>query len=134
MAELSMGMSLGIENVSGMRRQIRFEIGFLRCLTTTIRPVPTTSTSRPRRSAASACALATPSKVDPSPKSGERYFALLASRRSTARPPERRREKILFDNLTPLYPNKRLRWSTTPGKLPTRIIDAVAHRQRASAA
>ena len=42
------------------------------------------------------------------PKEGERYFALLKVESINYEDPERAREKILFDNLTPLYPNERL--------------------------
>ena len=41
------------------------------------------------------------------PKEGERYFALLKVETINYEDPERAREKILFDNLTPLYPNER---------------------------
>src|SRR5207237_7622440 len=43
------------------------------------------------------------------PKDSERYFALLKVERLNGEPPDAQTEKILFDNLTPLYPNKRLR-------------------------
>ncbi len=43
-----------------------------------------------------------------SPKEGERYFALLKVESVNFEDPEAARDKILFDNLTPLYPNQRL--------------------------
>ncbi len=43
------------------------------------------------------------------PKEGERYFALLKVESINMEPPEVAREKILFDNLVPLYPNERIR-------------------------
>jgi transcription termination factor Rho len=42
------------------------------------------------------------------PKDGERYFALLKVNAINFDPPERTRQRINFDNLTPLYPNERL--------------------------
>ena len=38
-------------------------------------------------------------------------------------PPDRSKEKIFFDNLTPLYPAERIRMETTPENLSTRILD-----------
>ncbi|HWP24542.1 MAG TPA: transcription termination factor Rho [Candidatus Binatia bacterium] len=57
------------------------------------------------------------------PKEGERYFALLKVETINYEDPERAREKILFDNLTPLYPNERLRLEHNPEDYTTRIID-----------
>ena len=48
------------------------------------------------------------------PKEGERYFALLKVEAINYEEPERAREKILFDNLTPLYPNEQLRLEHDP--------------------
>ncbi|MBT3351406.1 MAG: transcription termination factor Rho [Nitrospinaceae bacterium] len=42
------------------------------------------------------------------PKEGERYFALLKVEQINFEPPEASKDKILFDNLTPLYPEKRI--------------------------
>ena len=42
------------------------------------------------------------------PKDGERYFALLKVEAVNFEEPERARDKTLFDNLTPLYPDERL--------------------------
>src|SRR5438128_6961741 len=60
------------------------------------------------------------------PKEGERYFALLKVEAINYEEPERAREKILFDNLTPLYPNEHLRLEHTPDEFTTRIIDLVS--------
>jgi len=57
------------------------------------------------------------------PKEGERYFALLKVEAINFEEPERAREKILFDNLTPLYPNEHLRLEHNPEEMTTRIID-----------
>jgi transcription termination factor Rho len=57
------------------------------------------------------------------PKEGERYFALLKVESINYVDPERAREKILFDNLTPLYPNERLRLEYQPDEYTTRIVD-----------
>ena len=57
------------------------------------------------------------------PKEGERYFALLKVETINYEDPERARDKILFDNLTPLYPNDRLRLEYQPEDYTTRIVD-----------
>ena len=57
------------------------------------------------------------------PKEGERYFALLKVETINYEDPERAREKILFDNLTPLYPNERLCLENQPNDYTTRIVD-----------
>ncbi|HXV82883.1 MAG TPA: transcription termination factor Rho [Candidatus Binatia bacterium] len=57
------------------------------------------------------------------PKEGERYFALLKVESINYEDPEKAREKILFDNLTPLYPNERLRLEYQPEEYTTRIVD-----------
>ncbi|MBK8456197.1 MAG: transcription termination factor Rho [Phyllobacteriaceae bacterium] len=63
-----------------------------------------------------------------SPKEGERYFALLKVNTINFEDPEKIRHKAHFDNLTPLYPNERLRMETeTPTKdLSSRVIDLIA--------
>ena len=61
------------------------------------------------------------------PKEGERYFALLKVETINYEDPERAREKILFDNLTPLYPNERLLSGSSAGRLHhanRRFVDA----------
>ncbi len=57
------------------------------------------------------------------PKEGERYFALLKVETVNFEDPAVARDKILFDNLTPLYPNKRLKLETTPDNYSARIMD-----------
>src|SRR5438876_7619607 len=57
------------------------------------------------------------------PKDGERYFALLKVDRINSDTPESLRDKVLFDNLTPLYPNKKLNLEYEPKNLSTRIVD-----------
>jgi transcription termination factor Rho len=57
------------------------------------------------------------------PKDTERYFALLKVEQVNHEDPEISREKILFDNLTPLYPNKRVKLETTHDNLSARIMD-----------
>ncbi|CAM5437036.1 transcription termination factor Rho [Mesorhizobium sp. UC22_110] len=63
-----------------------------------------------------------------SPKEGERYFALLKVNTINFDDPEKIRHKIHFDNLTPLYPNERLKMEIeAPTKdLSARVIDLVA--------
>ncbi len=57
------------------------------------------------------------------PKDTERYFALLKVEQVNHEDPEISREKILFDNLTPLYPNKRVNLETGADNLSSRIMD-----------
>ena len=57
------------------------------------------------------------------PKEGERYFALLKVEATNYEEPERARDKILFDNLTPLYPEEQLRLEHNPEEYTTRTID-----------
>jgi len=57
------------------------------------------------------------------PKDSERYFALLKVEAINFEPPEQAREKILFDNLTPLYPMERIRLEHDPDELTTRAMD-----------
>lgn len=60
------------------------------------------------------------------PKDGERYFALLKVDTLNFENTETGKDKILFDNLTPLYPNKRLKLEHNPGDYTTRIVDLMA--------
>jgi transcription termination factor Rho len=63
------------------------------------------------------------------PKDGERYFALLKVGEINHDAPENARNKVLFENLTPLFPNERLNLETGTGStedLTARIIDLVA--------
>jgi transcription termination factor Rho len=57
------------------------------------------------------------------PKDTERYFALLKVEQVNHEDPEISREKILFDNLTPLYPNKRVKLETSADNLSSRVMD-----------
>jgi transcription termination factor Rho len=57
------------------------------------------------------------------PKDGERYFALLKVENINYEDPEKAADKILFDNLTPLYPTDRISLETDPNNLSTRIMD-----------
>jgi len=57
------------------------------------------------------------------PKEGERYFALLKVEAVNMENPDGAKDKILFDNLTPIYPNQRLTLETNPKELSTRIMD-----------
>jgi len=67
-----------------------------------------------------------------SPKEGERYFALLKVSTINFEDPEKTRHKVHFDNLTPLYPDERLRLEITTAEdskkkdLTARVIDLVA--------
>ncbi|PBC07112.1 transcription termination factor Rho [Mesorhizobium sp. WSM3859] len=64
-----------------------------------------------------------------SPKEGERYFALLKVNTINFDDPEKIRHKIHFDNLTPLYPTKRLKMEVdnpTSKDISPRVIDLVA--------
>ncbi len=60
------------------------------------------------------------------PKEGERYFALLKVETVNFESPDVARDKILFDNLTPLYPNEKLKLETTPDNMPMRVVELVA--------
>jgi len=57
------------------------------------------------------------------PKDGERYFALLKVENINYEDPEVAADKILFDNMTPLYPTERIQLETNPNNLSTRIMD-----------
>ena len=57
------------------------------------------------------------------PKEDERYFALIKVDAVNFEPPDRAKEKIFFDNLTPLYPQGRIKLETTPDQLTTRVMD-----------
>ena len=60
------------------------------------------------------------------PKEGERYFALIKVDSLNYELPESGKDKILFDNLTPLYPNKMLRLEHNPSEMTTRIVDLMS--------
>ena len=57
------------------------------------------------------------------PKDGERYFALIKVEAVNFEPPERAREKIFFENLTPLYPQSRIVLETEAENLSARVMD-----------
>ncbi len=57
------------------------------------------------------------------PKEGERYFALIKVEAINFEPPDAAKDKVLFDNLTPLYPSERIRLETAPDNLTSRVLD-----------
>jgi transcription termination factor Rho len=57
------------------------------------------------------------------PKEGERYFALIKVEAINFEPPEMARDRVFFDNLTPLYPDEKLRLETDPENLAGRVLD-----------
>jgi transcription termination factor Rho len=57
------------------------------------------------------------------PKDNERYFALLKVEAVNFEDPEKSRDKILFDNLTPLYPDSRIMLEREPDNYCMRIMD-----------
>ena len=57
------------------------------------------------------------------PKEGERYFALLKVDKVNFQAPAQNAEKVFFDNLTPLYPEKKINLEYQPTNYSTRIID-----------
>lgn len=60
------------------------------------------------------------------PKEGERYFALIKVDSLNYESPEGSKDKILFDNLTPLYPNKMIRLEHIQTEMTTRIVDLMS--------
>lgn len=61
-----------------------------------------------------------------SPKEKEKYFALLKVDKINGKPPERSKERVLFENLTPLYPDQRMVMETNKELLSTRVLDLAA--------
>src|SRR5208283_3427931 len=59
------------------------------------------------------------------PKEGERFFALLQVKAVNGIPIETLKDRVFFDNLTPLHPNKRFILETTRQELVTRCIDLI---------
>ena len=59
------------------------------------------------------------------PKESERYFALLKVEKINLEDPEIARDKILFDNLTPLYPEERINLEHVQGEYCTRVMDLI---------
>jgi transcription termination factor Rho len=60
------------------------------------------------------------------PKEGEKYFALLKVETVNGRTTEEIRDRIPFQHLTPLFPEERLKLTTKPSQLSTRILDLFA--------
>jgi len=60
-----------------------------------------------------------------SPKDGENYFALVRVDAISFESPEKARQKILFDNLTPYYPTEKIRLETEKKKLSGRVMDLI---------
>ncbi len=60
------------------------------------------------------------------PKEAERFFALLKVELVNYVDPDIMRDRTIFDNLTPLYPTKRVKLETVPGESDMRIIDLLA--------
>ena len=60
------------------------------------------------------------------PKDSERYFALLKVEAINFENPEVARKRTLFDNLTPLYPEERVKLEHEPDDISTRIMDLLA--------
>ena len=60
------------------------------------------------------------------PKEGERYFALLRVSDIGFEPPEKSKNLVLFDNLTPLYPEETLRMENGDKNYTSRVIDLLA--------
>ncbi|WP_276497966.1 transcription termination factor Rho [Pontibacter litorisediminis] len=60
------------------------------------------------------------------PKEGEKYFALLKVETVNGRTTEEIRDRIPFQHLTPLFPEERLKLTTRPSQLSTRILDLFA--------
>jgi transcription termination factor Rho len=61
-----------------------------------------------------------------SPKEKEKYFALLKVETVNGSTPDKAKERVLFENLTPLYPNQRLVMETTKDRLSERVLDLAA--------
>lgn len=60
------------------------------------------------------------------PKEGERFFALLRVEAINGKDPEEIRGRTLFDNLTPLYPNKKMDLESAPGEYSMRVMNMLA--------
>src|SRR5438128_6681730 len=59
------------------------------------------------------------------PKENERYFALLRVEAINYQDPDMLTQKVVFDDLTPLHPNKRLHLETEPTEINMRVMDLV---------
>src|SRR5450631_1531091 len=62
------------------------------------------------------------------PHEGEKYFALVKIEAVNFESPDEARNKILFDNLTPLYPQERLKLETTRENISARVMDLLTPR------
>lgn len=147
----ALATKLGVENAAGLRRQdLVFEIlrraarfgdifgsgcleilpdgyGFLRSTDYNYLPGPDdiyVSPSQIRRLGLRTGDLVS-GTIRP-PKDGERYFALLKIETLNYEDPIHSKEKILFDNLTPLYPEEKLNLESEPNNYTTRIIDLMS--------
>ena len=60
------------------------------------------------------------------PKEGERYFALVKVNEIGFEPPENARHLVLFDNLTPIYPDQQMCMETDGKNMASRVIDLMA--------
>jgi transcription termination factor Rho len=60
------------------------------------------------------------------PKEGEKYFALLKVEAVNFENPETCKDKVFFDNLTPVYPHERFMLERKPEEVSTRVIDLLA--------
>ena len=61
-----------------------------------------------------------------SPKEKEKYFALLKVDKMNGLPPEKAKERVSFENLTPLYPDERIVMETSKDALSMRVLDLAA--------
>ncbi len=59
------------------------------------------------------------------PKNNEKYYALLKLESINGEPPEKARDRIHFDNLTPLYPDEKLNLETSPTNFSMRVMDLI---------
>lgn len=65
-------------------------------------------------------------QIRPPKKTGdkeEHYYALLKVEKINGEPPQNSKDRILFDNLTPIYPHEQLRLEHDPKEFATRIVD-----------
>ncbi len=60
------------------------------------------------------------------PKSKERFYALLKLEKVNGKDPEELKRAILFDNLTPLYPEEKFNLEVNPKDLSTRVMDLIS--------
>ncbi len=60
------------------------------------------------------------------PKDGEKFYALLKIESVNYGPPETIRDRTIFDNLTPLFPDEKIKIEASPSQYSTRIVDLLA--------